>query len=402
MTNEKYLVINGGSSSLKFALYSMPEEKELINGYIEKIGAPDCFWTLKINGEKIKHESPLKNHLEAVETMMKELIDNKIIESTAEIKGVGHRIGHGGEYYPSSVLIDDEVIKHIEELTKLVPLHHPGQLAGIRAMEQELANVPQVAVFDTSFHQTLPKENYIYAVPYEWYEKYGVRRYGFHGSSHQYITQEMQKRLGKKDVNLIICHIGSGASVAAIKDGKSVNTSLGMSAIEGLIMGTRCGSIDVSIPEYVAKESGRSIDDIMQDLSKKSGLLGICGKNDFRDVEELAIQGEEKAKLALEMVENSVVKYIAQYYFELNADVDAVIFTAGAGENDIDLRAGIMRKIEKPMNITFDAEANNNIAKFRSEREGIITTKDSSIPVYVIPTDEELMIIRDTYETVSK
>lgn len=402
MTNEKYLVINGGSSSLKFALYSMPEEKELINGYIEKIGAPDCFWTLKINGEKSKHEAPLKNHLEAVETMMKELIDNKIIESTAEIKGVGHRIGHGGEYYPSSVLIDDEVIKHIEELTKLVPLHHPGQLAGIRAMEQELANVPQVAVFDTSFHQTLPKENYIYAVPYEWYEKYGVRRYGFHGSSHQYITQEMQKRLDKKDVNLIICHIGSGASVAAIKDGKSVNTSLGMSAIEGLIMGTRCGSIDVSIPEYVAKESGRSIDDIMQDLSKKSGLLGICGKNDFRDVEELAIQGEEKAKLALEMVENSVVKYIAQYYFELNADVDAVIFTAGAGENDIDLRAGIMRKIEKPMNITFDVEANNNIAKFRSEREGIITTKDSSIPVYVIPTDEELMIIRDTYETVSK
>ena len=212
----------------------------------------------------------------------------------------------------------------------------------------------------------------------------------------------MQKRLGKKDINLIICHIGSGASVAAIKDGKSVNTSLGMSAIEGLIMGTRCGSIDVSIPEYVAKESGRSIDDIMQDLSKKSGLLGICGKNDFRDVEELADQGDEKAKLALEMVENSVVKYIAQYYFELNADVDAVIFTAGAGENDIDLRAGIMRKIEKPMNITFDAEANNNIAKFRSEREGIITKEDSSIPVYVIPTDEELMIIRDTYETVSK
>ena len=202
MTSEKFLVINGGSSSLKFALYSMPEEKELINGYIEKIGAPDCFWTLKINGEKIKHEAPLKNHLEAVETMMKELIDNKIIESSDEIKGVGHRIAHGGEYYPASVLIDDEVIKHIEELTKLVPLHHPGQIAAIKAMEQELANVPQVAVFDTSFHQTIPKENYIYAVPYEWYEKYGVRRYGFHGSSHQYITQEMQKRLGKKDVNL--------------------------------------------------------------------------------------------------------------------------------------------------------------------------------------------------------
>ena len=401
MTNEKYLVVNGGSSSLKFSLYSMPEEKELINGYIEKIGAPDCFWTLKINGEKIKHEAPLKNHLEAVETMMKELIDNKIIESSDEIKGVGHRIAHGAEYYPASVLIDDEVIKHIEELTKLVPLHHPGQIAAIKAMEQELANVPQVAVFDTSFHQTIPKENYIYAVPYEWYEKYGVRRYGFHGSSHQYITQEMQKRLGKKDVNLIICHIGSGASVAAVKDGKSVNTSLGMSAIEGLIMGTRCGSIDASIPEYVAKESGKNIEEVMQDLSKKSGLLGICGKNDFRDVEDLAAAGNEKAKLALEMVENSIVKYIAQFYFELNADVDAIVFTAGAGENDIDLRAGIMRKIEKPMNIVFDEKANDNIAKFRSEREGIITTKESSIPVYVIPTDEELMIIRDTYETVS-
>ena len=398
----KILSVNAGSSSLKFQMYEMPEEKVLISGVFERIGIGNSFYTIKLNGEKIKKEREVSNHEDAVKILTEELLENKVVSSLDEIEAIGHRMVHGGDKYQTSTIIDEDVIKSSEELLELAPIHIPANLTGVRAFQKIIPNATAVAVFDTSFHQTLPKEAYIYPVPYEWYEKYGVRRYGFHGSSHQYITQEMQKRLGKKDVNLIICHIGSGASVAAIKDGKSVNTSLGMSAIEGLIMGTRCGSIDVSIPEYVAKESGRSIDDIMQDLSKKSGLLGICGKNDFRDVEELAVQGEEKAKLALEMVENSVVKYIAQYYFELNADVDAVIFTAGAGENDIDLRAGIMRKIEKPMNITFDAEANNNIAKFRSEREGIITTKDSSIPVYVIPTDEELMIIRDTYETVSK
>ena len=393
----KYLVINGGSSSLKFSLYSMPEEKELINGYIEKIGAKDCFWTLKINGEKITHAKELKNHTEAVEIMMKELIDNNIISSVDEIKGVGHRVLHGGEFYSDSVLIDDEVLNNIVDLTKLGPLHHPGEIAGIKAMRESLPEVPEVAVFDTAYHQTMPEENYKYAVPEEWYEKYSVRKYGFHGTSHKYIAETMIEKLNKKDANLIICHIGSGASISAVKDGKCYNTTMGLTPLDGLIMGTRSGSIDPSIIEYVVKSTGKTVEEVTQDLNKKSGLLAICGKNDLRDIEELIAAGDKKAKLAIDMFANSIIKYIADYYFELEGDVDAIVFTAGVGENDIDLRKQIVDKISKPLNIKLDEKRNDSIARFRSEREGIITTDDSKIPVYVVPTNEEIMILRDTY-----
>ncbi len=393
----KYLVINGGSSSLKFSLYSMPEEKELINGYIEKIGAKDCFWTLKINGEKITHAKELKNHTEAVEIMMKELIDNNIISSVDEIKGVGHRVLHGGEFYSDSVLIDDEVLNNIIDLTKLGPLHHPGEIAGIKAMRESLPEVPQVAVFDTAYHQTMPEENYKYAVPEEWYEKYSVRKYGFHGTSHKYIAETMIEKLNKKDANLIICHIGSGASISAVKDGKCYNTTMGLTPLDGLIMGTRSGSIDPSIIEYVVKSTGKTVEEVTQDLNKKSGLLAICGKNDLRDIEDLIAAGDKKAKLAIDMFANSIIKYIADYYFELEGDVDAIVFTAGVGENDIDLRKQIVDKISRPLNIKLDEERNDSIARFRSEREGIITTDDSKIPVYVVPTNEEIMILRDAY-----
>ena len=393
----KYLVINGGSSSLKFSLYSMPEEKELINGYIEKIGAKDCFWTLKINGEKITHAKELKNHTEAVEIMMKELIDNNIISSVDEIKGVGHRVLHGGEFYSDSVLIDDEVLNNIIDLTKLGPLHHPGEIAGIKAMKESLPEVPQVAVFDTAYHQTMPEENYKYAVPEEWYEKYSVRKYGFHGTSHKYIAETMIEKLNKKDANLIICHIGSGASISAVKDGKCYNTTMGLTPLDGLIMGTRSGSIDPSIIEYVVKSTGKTVEEVTQDLNKKSGLLAICGKNDLRDIEDLIASGDKKAKLAIDMFANSIIKYIADYYFELDGDVDAIVFTAGVGENDIDLRKQIVDKISNPLNIKLDEKRNDSIARFRSEREGIITTDDSKIPVYVVPTNEEIMILRDTY-----
>ena len=393
----KYLVINGGSSSLKFSLYSMPEEKELINGYIEKIGAKDCFWTLKINGEKITHAKELKNHTEAVEIMMKELIDNNIISSVDEIKGVGHRVLHGGEFYSDSVLIDDEGLNNIVDLTKLGPLHHPGEIAGIKAMRESLPEVPEVAVFDTAYHQTMPEENYKYAVPEEWYEKYSVRKYGFHGTSHKYIAETMIEKLNKKDANLIICHIGSGASISAVKDGKCYNTTMGLTPLDGLIMGTRSGSIDPSIIEYVVKSTGKTVEEVTQDLNKKSGLLAICGKNDLRDIEELIAAGDKKAKLAIDMFANSIIKYIADYYFELEGDVDAIVFTAGVGENDIDLRKQIVDKISKPLNIKLDEKRNDSIARFRSEREGIITTDDSKIPVYVVPTNEEIMILRDTY-----
>lgn len=393
----KYLVINGGSSSLKFSLYSMPEEKELINGYIEKIGAKDCFWTLKINGEKITHAKELKNHTEAVEIMMKELIDNNIISSVDEIKGVGHRVLHGGEFYSDSVLIDGEVLNNIVDLTKLGPLHHPGEIAGIKAMRESLPEVPEVAVFDTAYHQTMPEENYKYAVPEEWYEKYSVRKYGFHGTSHKYIAETMIEKLNKKDANLIICHIGSGASISAVKDGKCYNTTMGLTPLDGLIMGTRSGSIDPSIIEYVVKSTGKTVEEVTQDLNKKSGLLAICGKNDLRDIEDLIAAGDKKAKLAIDMFANSIIKYIADYYFELEGDVDAIVFTAGVGENDIDLRKQIVDKISKPLNIKLDEKRNDSIARFRSEREGIITTDDSKIPVYVVPTNEEIMILRDTY-----
>ena len=245
----KFLCVNAGSSSLKFQLFEMPEEKVIISGYIEKIGFEDSFWNTKINGEKIRGEKYLKNHTEAVQVMLDELIKHKAVESLDEIKGVGHRVLHGGEKYSDSVLIDDQVVQDIKDLTKLGPLHHPGNLAGIEAMQKALPGVPNVAVFDTAFHQTMPAVNYMYPVPYEWYEKYGVRKYGFHGTSHKYITETMKKMLGRDDVNLIICHVGSGASISCIKDGKCFDTTMGLTPLDGLMMGTRCGSIDPSIIE---------------------------------------------------------------------------------------------------------------------------------------------------------
>ena len=397
MDKKKYLIINGGSSSLKFSLYDMPEEKELINGLIEKIGFEDSSWTLKFNGEKIVHSGYLKDHAAAFEVMMKELIDNKMIKSVDEIHGVGHRVLHGGEFYSESVIIDDEVLNNIIDLTKLGPLHHPGEIAGIKAAIKTMPHVKQVAVFDTAFHQTMPKYNYMYATPPEYYEKYGVRKYGFHGTSHNYITDTMKKILNKDDVNLIICHIGSGASLSAIKDGKCYNTTMGLTPLDGVIMGTRSGNIDPSIIKYIMDETGKTVDEVTNDLNKRSGLLGICGKNDLRDIEDMIAQGDEKSILAYEMFENSIVKYIAEYYFELEGELDAIVFTAGGGQNDIDLRKAVVEKISKPLGITLDEKANDNIARFRSEVRGIITTKDSKIPVYVEPTDEEIMILRDTY-----
>ena len=397
MSNKKYLVINGGSSSLKFSLYEMPEEKELINGLIEKIGFEDSSWTLKFNGEKIVHSGYLKDHGDAFEVMMKELIDNKIITSVDEIHGVGHRVLHGGEFYSESVVIDEEVLNNIIDLTKLGPLHHPGEIAGIKAAMECMPHVKQVAVFDTAFHQSMPKYNYMYATPAEYYEKYGVRKYGFHGTSHNYITDTMKKILNKEDVNLIICHIGSGASLSAIKEGKCYNTTMGLTPLDGVIMGTRSGNIDPSIIKYIVDEAHKTVDEVTDDLNKKSGLLGICGKNDLRDIEDMIAEGNEEAILAYEMFENSIVKYIAEYYFELNGEVDAIVFTAGGGQNDIDLRKDVVNKISKPLGIKLDEKANDNIARFRSEIRGIITTEDSKIPVYVEPTDEEIMILRDTY-----
>ena len=397
----KFLCVNAGSSSLKFQLFDMPEEKVLISGYIEKIGLEDSFWTTKVNGEKIKGAKYLKNHNEAVQVLLNELVEHGAVKSLDEIKGVGHRVLHGGEKYSDSVLITDEVIQDIKDLTKLGPLHHPGNLAGIEALKEVLPKVPMVAVYDTAFHQTMPKENYMYPVPYEWYLKYGVRKYGFHGTSHKYITTVMKEKLGKKDVNLIICHIGSGASISAIKDGKCFDTTMGITPLDGLMMGTRSGAIDPSILEYVCKESGIDIAEVTNDLNKKSGLLGISGFSDNRDVEKAAVSNDERAILALNMYHDRIAKYIADYYIELEGKVDAIVFTAGIGENGIESREEIIKKLA-PLGLSIDKEVNNNIAGYRDNQEGIISGKDSKIDIYVVPTNEELMIIKDTYEIVNK
>ena len=397
----KLLCVNAGSSSLKYQLVEMPEEKIIISGYIEKIGFEDSFWNTKINGEKIKGAKYLKNHTEAVDVMLDELLIHKAVNSLDEIKGVGHRVLHGGEKYSDSVIIDDEVVQDIKDLTKLGPLHHPGNLAGIDAMRKALPGVVNVAVFDTAFHQTMPAVNYMYPVPYEWYEKYGVRKYGFHGTSHKYITETMKKMLGKDDVNLIICHVGSGASISCIKDGKCFDTTMGLTPLDGLMMGTRCGSIDPSIIEYVCKETGKDVSEITNDLNKKSGLLGICGYNDNRDVEKAIAEGNERAKLAMDMYVDIINRFIAEYYIELDGKVDAMVMTAGVLENGSETREAILTKL-KPLGIEVDKKVNDKIAGFKELHEGCITLKKSKIPVYVIPTNEEIMIIRDTYKFVTK
>ena len=395
---EKILIVNSGSSSLKFSLYEMPEKKELINGNIEKIGLDDSFCTLKINGEKMIHKYLVKDHVSATKVMLKELLDNKVINSLNEIKNVGHRILHGGEIYSSSVVIDDEVIENIKKLTKLGPLHHPAELSVILTLKDIIPNINNVAVFDTAFHQTMPVENYLYATPYSLYENNGVRKYGFHGTSHKYITGVMQEKLHKKDINIISCHLGSGASIACIKDGKCYDTSMGLTPLDGLVMGTRSGSIDPSIITYMMSETNKTAEEIINDLNKKSGLYGMCGKSDFRDVLNLIDQNDRRAKIAYTKFRNAVVRYIAEYYVELDGNVDAIVFTAGIGENVMNIRKSIIDKLSHPLHLELDEKENESIAKFKNKQEGKITTDNSSIPVYVVPTDEEVMILNDTYD----
>ena len=392
----KILSVNCGSSSLKFQMYEMPEEKVLISGYVEKIGQPDCFWTVKVNGEKIKSSRPLANHTEAVDVLIEELFKHNIVKSLDEIERIGHRVLHGGEFFKESAIVTDEVIEKIKSLIPLGPLHLPGNLVGIEAFRKVLPNVPMVAVFDTAFHQTMPKRNYIYPVPLSWYEKYGVRKYGFHGTSHKYITEVMKQELGKENVNLIVCHIGSGASIAAVKDGKCYNTTMGITPLDGLMMGTRSGAIDPSILEYVCKEANMSVEEVTNVLNKQSGFLGVAGQADCRDVEALIEEGNENAKLAYAMYCDRIAKYIAEYYLELNGKVDSIIFTAGVGENGVGVRKEVLDRLN-PIGIYVDEEMNNKIASFKDIHEGVISTKDSKVEVRVLPTDEEIMIVRDTY-----
>ena len=390
----KILSVNAGSSSLKFQMYEMPEEKVLISGVFERIGINDSLYTIKINGEKIKKEADLPNHKEAVKILVDELLQNKIISSLDEIKGIGHRVVQGADKFDKSVLIDDEVINVISELSSLAPLHNPAAIIGINAFKEIIPSAKAVAVFDTSFHQTMEKETYLYALPYSWYTDYKVRKYGAHGTSHHYVSNRLSEILGRKDCKVIVCHLGNGGSITAVKDGKCVDTSMGFTPNAGVIMGTRCGDIDASIIPYMIKKTNMSYQDIDNAINKESGLLGISGvSSDSRDIEDGIKEGNERCILAQHMFIRRVVDYIAKYYVLLNG-VDAIAFTAGIGENSIDIRKGVIDKIAN-LGIKLDEEANSVRGK-----EQLITTKDSSVPVYIIPTDEEVMIARDTYELI--
>ena len=387
------LSINAGSSSLKFTGFDMPSEKVLISGVFERIGIDGSFYTIKINGEKIKKEVTLKSHEDAVKILTEELI-NYIVKDLSEIKGVGHRVVHGGDKYADSTIINKHVTDTIRELFHLAPLHNPANLMGIEAFQEYIPEATAVAVFDTGFPQTMPEENYLYAVPYEWYEKYGVRRYAFHGISHQYITEYMQNYLGKKDVNLITCHLGNGSTVFSIKDGKCFDTSLSFSTNSGLVMGTRSGDIDPYIVPYMMKESGMTMEEVLNDLNKKSGLLGVSGvSSDSRDIEEGINAGNRRCELAQKLFVNRVVGYIAKLWCPLDG-CDAICFAGGIGENSIMTRKQIIEGLTS-LGIELDEEANDVRGEFR-----LITKEGSKIPCYIVPTDEELMIARDTYRLI--
>ena len=387
----KILSVNAGSSSLKFTLFDMPEEKELISGVFERIGIENSFYTIKLNGEKIKKETELKDHKAAFELLVKELIDNKIVDSLDEIAGIGHRIVQGGSYFDKTVLATEDNISIVEKLSSLAPLHNPAAVVGIRAAQSVFPNATQTLVFDTAFHQTMEEEVYLYPVPYEWYTKYAVRRYGAHGTSHKYVSMRANEILDNEDARLITCHIGNGASISAVKAGKCVETSMGLTPNAGLMMCTRCGDIDATILPYIMEETGMSAKEMDTALNKQSGLLGISGvSSDSRDIEDGINNGDERCILAQKMYVKRIVDFIAKYYVELGG-CDAIIFTAGVGENSISTRMEVMEKLAC-LGVKPDEERNNVRGK-----EALISADNSKIPVYVIPTNEELMIATDTY-----
>ena len=386
----KILSINTGSSSLKFSLFNMDTDDVMVSGLFERIGVDGSCYTIKNSNFKIKEEVELKDHSDAIKILLDKLIELKIINSYDEIDGIGHRIAQGADHYDKSVIITDEVLEDIIKLSDLAPLHNPAHAIGIKAFKKLLPNTPMTAVFDTAFHQTISKDKYLYAVPYEWYEKYGVRKYGFHGTSHNYVNKTISEVLGRNDLKVISCHLGQGASVTAIDSGKCINTSMGLTPLAGVVMGTRSGDIDVSIVPYVMEKAGLSAGEVISALNKKSGFLGISGvSSDSRDIEAGIEEGNERCELAEEMFVNSVVKYIAEYYVEMGG-CDVIVFTAGIGENGPGTRERIAKKLEV-LGVKIDKEANNVKGKLTC-----ISEKDSKIKLYLVPTNEELMIAKDT------
>ena len=395
----KILVINAGSSSLKYQLIDMETEKVLAKGLCERIGIDGSKLNhTPLGGEKVVIENNMKDHSDAIKMVIAALTDKTygVISDMSEIKAVGHRVVHGGETFSGSVIIDKDVKKALEDCIPLAPLHNPANLIGIVACEEAMPGVPQVGVFDTAFHQTMSKETYMYAVPYEFYEKHRIRRYGFHGTSHKYVSIEAAKMLGKKpeELKMITCHMGNGSSITAVDGGKSVDTSMGFTPLAGVVMGTRCGDIDPAIVKFLAEQENLSLDEVDTVLNKKSGVQGISGvSSDFRDLEAAEAEGNERAKLALSMFVESVRKFVGAYMVKMGG-VDAIIFTAGIGENTPVMRKAILNNLEA-FGIEVDDEKNSKAIR---GAQMDISADGSKVRVLVVPTNEELMIAKETLE----
>ena len=391
----KVLVVNCGSSSLKYQLIDMEEERVLAKGNFERIGEQEAFVTHKVNGEKYVTKFPAMNHEEALKIVLGELVHENygVIKDLTEIAAAGHRIVHGGELFDKSVLIDEDVIEKINSCAALAPLHNPPAVLGIRACQKAMPGIPMVATFDTAFHQTMPKENYLYPIPYEFYEKYRIRKYGFHGTSHQYVSRRCAEIMGKnvEDLKIVTCHLGQGASICAIDGGKSVNTSMGLSPLGGIAMVTRSGDLDPSVVTEIMDREGLTAKEVNSLLNKKSGLYGMTGLNpDFREIELASYEEDKpKAKTAIELFTKTIAEFVAKYAVSLNG-IDTVIFTGGIGENQINIRKRICEHLAW-MGLEIDLDKNN----VRSE-ETKISTENSKVEVYIVPTDEEMVIARDT------
>lgn len=387
---EKVLVINSGSSSLKFQLFDDKTADVLASGLIERIGLKGSAVTLKVNGEKIKVEKEIQNHKEAISSLFKALEENKIIENINEIVKVGHRVVQGGEYFTESALVEDLELNKIKELASLAPLHNIPNALGIEVIRDILPKAKNIAVFDTEFHQTMPSESYLYATPYSWYEEHKVRRYGAHGTSHKYVTHEIAKIRNKnvEDEKYIICHLGNGASITAVKGGKSIQTSMGLTPLDGIMMGTRSGAIDPAIVQYMCNQLNVSVDEITRILNFESGLLGLGGaSSDLRDIHVELQKGNKRVKEAFNVYITRIVEVIGSYYFRLGG-ADVIAFTAGVGENDYDVREAVIKQLEF-LGVTLNKEANDK----NSQR---VSGEDSKVEVLVVPTDEEYQIFKET------
>jgi len=395
----KILVVNCGSSSLKYQLFDMEKEEVIAKGIVERIGTPPSYLTYSINGEKVKKEVTAGNHTEAFKVVIEALLNGNtpVISSIEEIKAVGHRVVHGGERFKEPTIINEEVIAEIEKNNELAPLHNPAGLAGIRASMEVLPNVPQTAIFDTSFHSNMPKYAYLYAIPMRFYRDYRIRRYGFHGTSHYYVAHRVAQLVGRpiEELKIITCHLGNGCSISAVKGGRSIDTSMGFTPLEGLIMGTRSGDLDPAIPLYLMRNLNYTAEEVDDILNKESGLLGISEfSNDMRDIMKAAEEGNQNAKLAMEMFCYRIKKYIGAYTAIMNG-LDILVFTAGIGENEPEIRLMVCDNMDY-LGIKIDPQKNNFKGQ---ERE--ISTPDSKVKVWVVPTNEELVIARETARLIS-